>query len=198
MSMIKCIECGNNISSLAEACPFCGCPAKHQKTNSQQVCAAPTPAVPPSKPDISYLKYPGLWGEIRDAAIVHDFNNANRFTKKLTGKPITSELYYEIIKIKDLPIEMIIKTYPEQASRPYNEAPTTLPCKACGKTISVKAEVCPHCGEPTGVHVCPKCGNTDVWVLDAVTKTLSLVFMGPLAVNTVRSKYECKKCHFKF
>ena len=26
MSLIKCIECGNDVSEYAEACPKCGCP----------------------------------------------------------------------------------------------------------------------------------------------------------------------------
>ena len=31
MALIKCVECGKEISSRASACPFCGCPFEAQK-----------------------------------------------------------------------------------------------------------------------------------------------------------------------
>lgn len=34
MALIKCPECGKEISSLAKSCPNCGCPISETKTNS--------------------------------------------------------------------------------------------------------------------------------------------------------------------
>ena len=31
MALIKCIECGNNVSEYAESCPKCGCPMSSNK-----------------------------------------------------------------------------------------------------------------------------------------------------------------------
>lgn len=33
MALIKCAECGNEVSDKASACPKCGCPIEHQEEN---------------------------------------------------------------------------------------------------------------------------------------------------------------------
>lgn len=197
MALIKCIECGNEISSHAKFCPICGCPAEVQ-----------------SKPLISELNDEQeqrsgdrLLNKDRWINVVNLVNNGevlpaiDEIQTILSTKSISAamEIYKKIKEIKELPVDFIIEKYPSQkVTPPPPPPPTTRPCKACGKTISVKAEVCPHCGERTGVRVCPKCGSTDVVILDAVSKTVSLALLGPFAINTVRAKYECWTCHFKF
>ena len=71
-------------------------------------------------------------------------------------------------------------------------------CVACGNRISTKAESCPHCGEPTGVHVCPKCGGINAKPISGASKATSIVLWGPFAVNKVLSKFQCKDCGHKF
>ena len=72
------------------------------------------------------------------------------------------------------------------------------PCCVCGKKMSIKAEVCPNCGNPTGVHVCPKCGSTNTKIISGVSKTTSTFLWGPFAINKVMSKFQCKDCWHKF
>lgn len=74
----------------------------------------------------------------------------------------------------------------------------TTQCVACSRDISIKAEVCPHCGQPTGVHVCPKCQSINTKVISGVSKATSIFLWGPFAANKVVSKYECKDCGHKF
>lgn len=76
--------------------------------------------------------------------------------------------------------------------------PNLIPCTACNGQISPQAEVCPHCGQPTGVHVCPKCGKTNTKVISGASKVTSILLWGPFAANKVVSKYQCNECGHKF
>lgn len=71
-------------------------------------------------------------------------------------------------------------------------------CSACHKQISVQAEVCPHCGQPTGVHVCPNCRSTNTKVITGTSKAASIAVWGVFAANKVKSNYECNDCGHKF
>ncbi len=72
------------------------------------------------------------------------------------------------------------------------------PCPACNDLISKKAESCPHCGQPTGVHVCPKCQSTNTKVISGASKATSIFLWGPFAANKVVSKFQCKDCGHKW
>ena len=71
-------------------------------------------------------------------------------------------------------------------------------CNCCNKEISIKAETCPHCGNPTGVHACPKCGSTNTKTISGASKAVSIYLWGPFAANKVVSKFQCKDCWHKF
>lgn len=38
MALIKCIECGNQVSDQAKSCPECGCPFEQQKIEKKIIC----------------------------------------------------------------------------------------------------------------------------------------------------------------
>lgn len=84
---------------------------------------------------------------------------------------------------------------PESAPKPK---PSLTTCAACGNKISTRAEACPHCGEPTGIHICPKCGGTNTQVISGASKAGSIFLWGPYAANKVMSKYQCNDCGHKF
>ena len=71
-------------------------------------------------------------------------------------------------------------------------------CSICNEPISNRAETCPHCGNPTGVHVCPKCGSTNTKTISSASKATSVFLWGPFAANKVVSKFQCKDCWHKF
>ena len=71
-------------------------------------------------------------------------------------------------------------------------------CTACNKDISVKTETCPHCGQPTGVHVCPKCQGINTKVISGASKATSIFLWGPFAANKVLSKFQCNDCGHKW
>lgn len=73
-----------------------------------------------------------------------------------------------------------------------------VPCIACNKLISAQAETCVHCGHPTGVHVCPRCGSTNTKTISSIGKATSVLLWGVFATNKVVSKFECKHCGHKW
>lgn len=191
MALIKCIECGSEISSYAKSCPICGCPAEMQNSpiNDESI------SINIEKNNEELLNK-DRWYHVVDLVnkgetlpAVHEIKDI----LSINSLSAAMDIIKKIKETKELPVDFIIEKYPSQKIQP-----TTRSCKACSKIISVKAEKCPHCGEPTGVRVCPRCGSTDVVILDAVSKAVSMALFGVFSVNTVRSKYECWTCHFKF
>lgn len=73
-----------------------------------------------------------------------------------------------------------------------------IPCAVCNQQISKHAEFCPHCGQPTGVHICPKCNSANTKVISGASKATSIFLWGPFAANNVISKFQCKDCGHKW
>lgn len=88
--------------------------------------------------------------------------------------------------------------YREKIKNGTIKNPNLTSCSACNKEISKQAEVCPHCGQPTGVHLCPKCKSTDTKVISGASKVASVAMWGVFAANKVKSNYKCNKCGHKF
>lgn len=194
MALIKCIECGSSISSFAEACPHCGCPASHQNVNINQ--NADTVTEP--KNTIS-LKQQEKWDEILSLFKQKRGQEALEITESILGRNAkTVEIINEILRKKELPIELILKYFPDQCVVNKKPEPSTRPCTVCGRVISSRAESCPHCGNPTGVHVCPSCGSTNTSVITGEEKGLSMFLFRGYSTNTVMSKFKCKDCGHKW
>ena len=73
-----------------------------------------------------------------------------------------------------------------------------IPCSACGKEISPNAESCPNCGQPTGIHTCPKCGSRNTQIISGGSKVGSILVWGVFSANKILSRYKCRDCHHKF
>lgn len=71
-------------------------------------------------------------------------------------------------------------------------------CNCCNASISSRSESCPHCGNPTGVHVCPNCNGINTKVISGTSKATSIFLWGAFAANKVVSKFECKDCGHRF
>ena len=72
-------------------------------------------------------------------------------------------------------------------------------CPECGNQVSDKATNCPHCGNPIDTKTyCPKCGSSDVSVINGASKAVSVAAFGIFAANKVMSKYKCNDCGHKF
>ena len=78
------------------------------------------------------------------------------------------------------------------------QKPSLSTCAVCNAQVSTEAELCPHCGQPTGVHICPNCRSTNTEVISNASKATSIFLWGPFATNKVLSKFQCKDCGHKF
>lgn len=83
-------------------------------------------------------------------------------------------------------------------SKNNNRKTSLISCSICNSSISPLAESCPHCGHPTGVHVCPKCNSTNTKVISGSSKATSIFLWGPFAANKVLSQFQCKDCGHKW
>lgn len=95
MALIKCPECGNQISSFATACPHCGCPVEKEKAELvQQVApvAPAAPAAPKQDADTVTLECPGLPPNGSCPTLVIETTPTNPLANVEWGKPITVKL----------------------------------------------------------------------------------------------------------
>lgn len=181
MALISCVECNANISDKAPQCPYCGCPASFQNKGVGEHTEENEMVIDPK------------WEEILQ--IIKD-NSRSGFEavdeiKRLTGVTLSEAFdILEYMEKNDAP--------PPHVLVPKQPPKTTTECSACNNQISIKAEVCPHCGNPTGIHVCPKCGSTNTKTISGASKAASVLLWGPFAANKVVSKYQCKACWHKF
>lgn len=188
MAMITCIECGKSISSFAASCPNCGCPAEMQRAAADQTRKVTA--------NINTLKQPMEWAAIYGYVERGDIDSAIKKIIQISGADFfeAQRIIDRMITSKSIPIEYITTIIPTESK----STTTTTPCTACHRPISTKAETCPHCGNPTGVHVCPKCGSTNTHVIVGVDKAISVALWGRFAANEVMSKYACYDCKHKW
>lgn len=214
MALIKCNECGKEISDKAATCPNCGCPIQYQPDGR-----ANTPS----------------WESVYSAIDCGDMMGATKLIKAITGASIQEARETALLirnnrspanKSADIITSAQVSGgrrgsavrclgcgklyYRDMSECPgcgsSNNATTTSKyidpsktiCTACNSQISMRAESCPRCGQPTGVHVCPNCRSTNTKVISGASKAASIVLWGPFAANKVLSKLQCKDCGHKF
>lgn len=218
--LIKCTECGREISDQASTCPNCGYPMQVQTQ-----CRA------------SVYVNDSSWGDVYAAIDRGDLMCATKLIKTITGASIQEARATAVLlnnnrsaHIQATGTKVNIRTndigaqhkdavrclkcgklyYKDMAacpgcSSPNNAAttsyyvdPSKVICASCKSHISKQTEVCPHCGHPTGVHVCPKCNSANTKVISDASKATSIFLWGPFAANKVLSRFQCKDCGYKF
>lgn len=189
MALIKCVECGMKISSLAQACPHCGCPKEFQAVDGA------------AEADCDTRRVGDIWTDVA-TMITNNGSKLEAITNIRNATGISLQEAYNIIEYiadnNELP-DNLPKTKSEIArEEQLKKQPKPATCKSCRKQISTHTEVCPHCGNQTGVHVCPKCNSTNTETISGASKASSLMLFGVFAANKVVSKYRCRDCNHKF
>ena len=192
MHIIKCLYCNNDIDKnfLHKQCPICGNVVGGDEELRTFIFLT-----------IFRAKNEGVY----DALKTHIFNSENEQAIEIIRALWDNK---KRLVVEQKVIERILNekpanwTYTEAPNvsipTPASNTPALVSCKACGNQISNHAETCPHCGHPTGVHVCPKCGGIRTRVISGASKTASIFLWGAYAANKVRSTYECLDCKQKF
>lgn len=193
-----CPYCSNIIISYVEnqKCPHCGNMAKSEELINTEI-----------KVYIRLLKKDKVYDRVKTLIWNEEVDLALREIRSVVGQK-KSTVGIEDPVVEPLLVQEILKTKPDHWSHSHvtivekkvEEAMkiTTVCCPACNHQISTKAESCPNCGNPTGVHVCPKCGSINTKTISGASKATSVFLWGPFAANKVVSKYQCKDCWHKF
>ncbi len=170
MSLIKCIECGNEVSEFAEMCPKCGCPLSiilKSKDNHHAII------------------------KINDNK-EYDLTDFNKKVDEetLQSVPKVARLLmheYEIQGIDAKLIADVIAFNNNQIPTDYNEALERM--RASNRVRRERIEA----SKPK----CPTCGSTNISKISATSKALGAIGFGLLS-KTAKSQFKCKNCGYKW
>lgn len=187
MDEIKCPYCNNfvNIKYENYACPICGCRVMSEEFIGQRVVSL-----------IRIMKRRSVFDRIQQLVWNDDMDRAKNEIRVILEACDPA--------MEAAVIDFLLKSKPDEwrggcvLTQPKKPMVALVACSACGNQISIKAESCPHCGNPTDVHVCPKCNSINTRVITGTSKAASIFLWGAFAANKVVSKYECKDCGHKF
>ena len=192
--MIKCPYCKSVVSDDCEGkeCPIC-----HEIVKSDDWIQKLADS------RLRILKREGPYEQLLEAIDNERTNDAIAIIRAAIGREDTAVEAAMIKRIVTGP-EILRKPLPASEKRIKSQANeqaervALTSCRACNAQISSHAESCPHCGHPTGVKVCPRCGSVKTKVISGASKATSIFLWGPFAANKVVSKYQCKDCGHKF
>lgn len=179
MALIKCPECGKEISDKAESCPNCGYPIPQFIELELKISTKSYKARKNSwffyisvnqyeHPDISqYAKNfkTGLFVELKSK------ENAS------LGAFKTDKLYF--IDSWSKTISIFFNGLDDNIAESAEYAVFKLP-------------------KPESTFRCPKCGSTNVARIGGGRKAASALAFGLFSINTLTSQYQCHDCGYKF
>lgn len=187
MALIKCPECGNNISDQAEACIFCGFPLSklHQETSNtslQCVIYEKSYTFDEARNFISNGNWQGAMTSLQESLRLQGMD-----------KQMAAQATFYIMKYytKNGVIPDIIN------ERPLIDTKTEKP----GKIISgFASKVNENKGLSNTASIrCPNCGSTNVKKISATKRLFSAELFG-LASSSIGKQFQCmeKNCGYKW
>ena len=190
----KCWQCGTEFSKKHGYCPSCGTISitRFRQAESFEQIVRINPKV-----GLQCTRCGSLYPNNQDKCLICNAKAEDGFTMSIAHM---NQQNVESIKtpIKVAGSKLTQKKVHELSSKIRIAKPGLIICPACGGQISSHAESCPHCGQPTGVHVCPKCKGINTGVISGASKATSVLLWGPFAANKVLSKFQCRDCGHKF
>lgn len=190
-SAYKCTKCGALYSKKLMQCPQCNCVNERKM---EQVAAL----------EIKASHNPGNGLRCKQCGTIFPDDIPKC---PYCARPSTNAIQLSLIHSQGIIETPVTKHYGKTGyalkfragnSQAANENTRPVPCAVCKRSISPKAESCPHCGQPTGIHVCPKCGSTKTKIISGASKATSIYLWGLFAANKVLSKFQCKDCGHKW
>lgn len=153
MAIIKCPECGREVSSKAQACIHCGCPIEYKRKDNVCIINA-------TEYDLTDYKHRLLTNDETKAETVYELTT--RLVNMVNGMSIfgAAELSKIILETKEVPETFDIEPYKIKFKEPDN----TVCCPACGSTNIVTGSrgyslIWGFIGSGDTVNRCARCGH---------------------------------------
>lgn len=175
--MIKCPECGRDVSSLAVSCPSCGCPIKTEPNPKKchyycpicgltvfphnDICPRCKNYITP----IRSMHESGYYGE----KALQLYDDKKQWRKVLIDEEVSHNPQYN-------PNTTVHNAVEEHQRR-------------IDKIFAPKTD--------ENTLKCPICGSTNVTKISTVNRAVSIGLLG-LASSKIGKQYECKKCKHKW
>lgn len=210
MSLIKCPNCGKDISKLASVCPNCGRNTNNRQLKSPDetymefcpICAADSKRSKPRSIPLSTSRYHNesvgndsqpyrcsLCGElVKPLRTKYDLSHYMSVAKEMYGH---EDEYMEVIleEIKQNPL-FSEKKYRATKQKFKEESDALLKQKSNeyfqSKSVTVQ-----------NVPKCPTCGSTNIEKISTLSKAAGAYMFGLLS-KTARSQFKCKNCGYKW
>lgn len=198
MALINCVECGKQISSFAESCPHCGCPARLQNeavnTNilktSNNKC----------EDNLNVIRINGADYNLEEALAYIESKELIKAVKLLKdaaglsladAKSIVDTINQTGQIPKEVSFNRCINSSPKIE---VSTVPEVIYCPACKNQVSNQAQSCPHCGQPINTKPrCPTCGSQDIKKITGTERGLSVWAWGAFS-NKINKNWKCNKC----
>ena len=199
MALLKCIECGHDVSEYADKCPNCGCPIDIIKKNIKS-------KVENVKYRRVILKYPGL-NKVKVIKCVREITSLGlKEAKELVdtapnviAEGVTEQDAINLKKMFESEGAEIIIEFDESSMirndvfaklREQKTSSTSLNCSTTTKTQPVIQEA------KSAVH-CPYCNSTNVNKISGTKKAASIIGFGILS-NKIGKQWHCNSCKSDF
>lgn len=172
MSLIKCIECGNEVSEFAENCPKCGCPViiskNSKKTNTHKI----------------FIE--GVKGVLEDREY-----DLTEFDKMVDEKTLQNESEISRILIQNYGVKWtdafliaeVIAFNNNQIPADYNETLEQMRANNRARIAQSQAS------KPK----CPTCGSMNIRKIGAGERVASVVGLGLLS-KKINKTWKCNNC----
>lgn len=197
MSLLKCCECGNDVSEYADKCPNCGCPVDKIKEfslfhdESKVTCS-----INKKFKDITWIK-DELTSLDKDKFQLYKKYYAPEMDDiKIRVKYINDSTYLESSKFEDRVYKELDLT-PKQARHfLYQLIDSDFTLKEFnGESLSefTQKQVSYINSKPK----CPTCQSTNIKKISTTSKVMGAIGFGLLS-KTAKSQFECKNCGYKW
>lgn len=168
MSLIKCIECGNEVSEFAESCPKCGCPISIILDSKDNYCHK--------------IKI--------DSEREYDLTNFDKTVDTETLQNVVSIARmlmhdYQIPGLDAKLIGDIIAFNNNQIPADYNEVLEKM--RASNRARRERAEA----SKPK----CPHCQSTNIAKISGTERAMSVIGLGILS-KKINKSFKCKNCGY--
>lgn len=170
MALIKCVECGNEVSSFAEICPKCGCPMSIIMKRENQLTDIVVKSVDPK--DCGWVE--GFVCQTRGMRVteVREILNCTPFTIIQGAENSLAEEIKELLENEGCVVELVVSDCAENKFEKTQLESTALykkyqplRCPRCGSTAVTTTSrgyslLTGFIGSNKTVNRCGKCGHT--------------------------------------